>query len=144
LDVGYRCANCSAYEELACLSKVSRVKRDLQPMPSQAKPGKQHPPLGASGHEENPLLVSQLTLPEHVWPRGQHPTDPTPGLSFTFMHILLVPQHTSGAPIDAQVLVPIGHANCLFDRAARIRIREKKSSSARGRSGDCASHVSFP
>jgi hypothetical protein len=113
-------------------------------MPSQLNPGKQHPPFGASGHEEYPLLVSHLTLPAHVCPRGQHPTDPTPGLSFTFIHILLVPQHTSGAPIEAQVLVPIGHANCLFDRAARIRIREKKSSSASGRSGDCASHVSFP
>jgi hypothetical protein len=113
-------------------------------MPSQTKPGKQHPPFDALGHEVYPLLVSQLTLPAHVDPRGQHPTDPTPGLSSTFIHILLVPQHTSGAPIEAHVLVPIGHANCLFERTARIRIREKKSSSASGRSGDCALHVSFP
>jgi hypothetical protein len=116
----------------------------LQPMPLQLNPGKQQPPFGASGHEVYPLFVSQLILPAHVCPRGQHPTDPTPGLSFTFIHILLVPQQTSGAPIDAQVLVPMGHANCLFDKAARTRIREKKSSSASGRSGDCASHVSFP
>lgn len=116
----------------------------LQPMPSQRNPGRQHPPLGASGHEEYPLRVSQLMLPAHVCPRGQHPTEPTPGLLLTFMQVLPVPQHTSGAPIEEQLFVPAGHANCLFDSAARIRIRAKKSSSASGRKGDCASHVLFP
>jgi hypothetical protein len=116
----------------------------LQPMPSQRKPGKQHPPFGASGHEEYPALVSQLMLPAHLCPCGQHPTDPTPGLSFTVIHELPVPQHTSGAPIEEQLFVPEGHANCLFASAALIRIRAKKSSSASGRKGDCASHVSFP
>lgn len=115
-----------------------------QPMPSQRNPGKQQPPFGASGQDEYPLLVSQLILPEHVDPRGQHPTDPTPGLLFTFMQVLPVPQQTSGAPIEEQLLVPAGHANCLLANAARIRIRERKSSSASGRRGDCASHVLFP
>lgn len=113
-------------------------------MPSHLKPGKQHPPFGASGHEENPLLVSQLMLPAHFCPSGQHPTDPTPGLSFTLMHALPLSQQTSGAPIEEQLFVPEGHANCRFASTARSRIREKKLSSASGRKGDRASHVSFP
>jgi hypothetical protein len=113
-------------------------------MPSHRKPGKQHPPLGASGHEEYPLLVSQLIDPAHVRPSGQHPTDPTPGLSLTVIQLVPVPQQTSGAPIAEQLLVPVGHANCLFANAARARMREKKFSAARGRNGDCASHVPFP
>jgi hypothetical protein len=130
--------------QISLLFCLRMFGENLQPMPSQRKPGKQHPPFGASGHEEYPALVSQLILPAHLCPCGQHPTDPTPGLSFTVMHVLPVPQHTSGAPMEEQLFVPVGHANCLLANTALIRIRAKKSSSASGRKGDCASHVPFP
>jgi hypothetical protein len=144
-DVGYRCSYCGAYKLLVChISSIFSRIEYLQPMPEQRKPGKQHPPLGASGHEEYPLFVSQLILPAHLCPCGQQPTEPTPGLSLTVIHVLPVPQHTSGAPIEEQLVVPAGQANCLFDKAARTCNREKKSSSVRGRSGDSALHVSFP
>lgn len=45
--------------------------------------------------------------------------------------------------MEEQLLVPEGHENCLFANTALIRIRAKKSPSASGRNGDCASHVSF-
>jgi hypothetical protein len=114
------------------------------PIPSHRKPGKQHPPLGASGQELYPAAVLQLILPAHIWPWGQHPTEPTPGLLLTLMHMLPVPQQTSGAPIKPQLLVPVGHANCRLSSAALMRSPERKLSSVKGRSGDCASHVPFP
>jgi hypothetical protein len=116
---------------------------NLHPTPIQLNPGRQHPPFEEPGQLVYPLASSQLTLPEHVWPSGQHPTSPATPLG-VLMHVLPVPQHTSGAPIDEQLLVPSGHLNCRFMRTSRMCMRARNSFRACGRRAEEAWHVSLP
>jgi hypothetical protein len=116
---------------------------NLHPTPIQLNPGRQHPPFEEPGQLVYPLASSQLTLPEHVCPLGQHPTSPATPLG-VLIHVLPVPQHTSGAPIALQLLVPSGHLNCRFRRTSRMCMRTRNSFGACGRRAEEAWHVPLP
>lgn len=85
----------------------------------------------------------QLMLPEQDAPFGQQPTSPM-SLFCTLTHVLLPPQHTSGAPIDEQLNVPSGHLNCLLSKTSLMRNRSNHSSAAFGLIAGCAWYVPFP
>lgn len=112
------------------------ISLDLHPTPWHLNPGRQHPPFGASGQLVYPLASSQLALPAHVWPLGQHPTLPASELPDVFMQLLPVPQQTSGAPIASQLLVPSGHLNWRPSSTSRTCMRASQSDCAMGRKGD--------
>ncbi|KNG43928.1 u3 small nucleolar ribonucleoprotein mpp10 [Stemphylium lycopersici] len=114
---------------------------DLQPTPWHLKPGRQHPPFDDPGQLVYPLASSQLTPPAQVCPSGQHPTSPASELPEMVIQLLPVPQHTSGAPIPSQLLVPSGHWNWRFNKTSLTCMRASQSDCARGRKGDRARAV---
>lgn len=114
---------------------------DLQPTPWHLKPGRQHPPFDDPGQLVYPLASSQLTLPAQFCPSGQHPTSPASELPEMVIQLLPVPQHTSGAPIPSQLLVPSGHWNWRFSKTSLTCMRASQSDCARGRKGERARAV---
>jgi hypothetical protein len=114
------------------------VPSATHPIPWHLKPGKQQPPLSVPGQLVYPLASSQLTPPAQVCPLGQHPTSPASELPVTLIQMLPVPQHTSGAPILSQLVVPSGHLNWRFRSMSLMCIRANQSDWARGRKGERA------
>lgn len=117
---------------------------DLHPTPWHLNPGKQHPPFDEPGQLEYPLAVSQLTFPAQVCPLGQHPTFPASEVPLVCMQLLPVPQQTSGAPIDWQLLVPSGHLNWRLSNTSLMCMRANQSDWANGRKGGSACTARLP